>query len=844
MFWRRRRTPDDFAAEVRSHLELETERLVSEGHGPEAARAAARRRFGNETRVHERFYESTHPMWLDHLRVDVRAAARGIRRYPVAAMVAVISLGGGIGAATATLALRDTLFTLPPPLYAQPDALSVVRVNDPRRPFRAVSPPLYRAWADTPALAGRLAAATRARPVDARLDDRQETVSVRAVTANLFAVLGVQPILGRSFDTTLADDDEGRAPAVLSHRMWRALFDARAEVLGATIWIDGRAHTVIGVLPEHFWFAQLDQPIWTLADSAALAPEVPLDVVVRRDADTSPTALCDRLQAIAAEYVRGLPGTDRDLAVQVRDAGGTPIGEAMGAIPLFLVGAAVLLTVVIGATNVAILMMAQWTSRDHEIAVRASLGASRLRIVRALVAESALIALAGGALGVCVTLALRGLIVRNGGEFAAFNLSIRPAVFLGAAVITIVVGIVTGLVPALVQTRLSAYSPLTRLRVGDGVRQRWRHALVAFEISVTVALLVLVGTLVSASQRTFNADLGFDAAPILRVHVQNANGIDVAGVVARMSGLPGAVSAAASTSVPLGSTGPQQRIAIDATGSNGAAAERAVVGPGFFATLGVPLRAGRDFAADERTADARSVLVSEALASRLWPGLDAVGRDLWIEGQAHTVVGVVAAYASRTLQPARPVFYLPLVEACPTDMSFVIRAEGRPGLLREAVRREIVALASGHVVSGALTLQEIMQVGGKELFITTLPLAPLASIAMLLTAAGVYGVLAFAVSRRAHELAVRVAIGAGRTDVVRLVAGHSLRVVFAGLAGGIGTTLALTRLTQGTGGVFDSPGWAAFVVPALVVLVVAALATWVPLRRAVGIDPVRVLRMT
>ena len=277
---KRRRSPDDFAAEVQAHLELETDRLMAEGLDPDAARAAAHRRFGNATRVRETFYDSTRPLWFDQAWIDVRAALRSIARYPLAAGVAVLSLGVGIGAATATLALRDALFTNPPPLYANPAQLSVVRVHLPDRPRASVVPRLYRAWAEDRSLAGALAAASAGRPADARTGDRRADGG----RARRHGGSVPRPRRRACPRTTFAGTPAtGPPPVLLSHRLWQLLFDERPDVLGATLWLNDEAHTVIGVLPQHFWFASLDDPVWTLADIRTLAPETALDVVVRRE---------------------------------------------------------------------------------------------------------------------------------------------------------------------------------------------------------------------------------------------------------------------------------------------------------------------------------------------------------------------------------------------------------------------------------------------------------------------------------------------------------------------------------------------------------------------------------
>jgi predicted permease len=840
---RRRRTPEDFAAEVEAHLTLETERLASEGWSPEAARDAAERRFGNATRVREQFYESTRMMWVERLWIDLWGAARSVARYPVAALVAMVSLGGGIGGATVTLALRDTLHYLPPPLYAAPDQLSIVRLDFPDRMGALTPAALFQRWTDGRGGQATLAAASTGRPVDVRLADRLETTMVRSTTANLFSTLGVLPAVGRRFD-----DAPGGSPAtamvMLSHRQWLDWFGGRADAIGASLWLNDVSHTVVGVLPPHFWFGDLSEPLWTLADQRAYPPEVALHVVVRRGGPDTHAALQQRLQAAAQPYAAAQPAGQRDLRVRVSPMIGTPIGEAMGPNPGLLIGLAVLFTLLIGCTNVAVLLMAQWTARAHELAIRASIGADRHRLVRTLVAEAVVIAAFGGALGVVVTLALRGLAVYDGGEFTALNLSIRPRVFAAAGLVTLAAGLLTGLAPALYEVRRAAGNPLTSLRVSDRERQRWRHALVGFEIATAVGLLVVLSAVVSASRRATLADPGFDVAPLLSLRVQNSAGVDVDLVTAHLASLPGVRRAAASTAVPSGPAARPRQVGIDGHDAAGPGVAGASIAPGFFATLGVAMTAGRDFSASDRGAESRVVVVNRRLATLLWPGQSAVGRVLVVDGRPHDVVGVVADYAPGPLRAPPPMVFDPLGPSAPTDIQFLVRSDGEPARLRDVVRREVNALVPGNVVSRSFALQDVARVSGQEILVTAVPLLPLVAIAMLLAAAGIYGVLAFAVSRRGTELAVRMAIGATRAQVLWEVSWASVRVVAAGLAGGVSATFAITRLAQGRGGIFDSPGWTAFVLPVAIVAIVGATAVWLPARRALRIDPARLLRGT
>ena len=849
MFGRGKRNDEDFAREVQSHLELEADRLAAEGLSPEAARLQARRRFGNAGHAREAFYYSRRSLFFDHLKQDLRTALRGIRRYPIACTIAVLSLGGGIGATTITLLMRNALFMVPPPLYQDPASLYDVRSPTPDNQRRLVPAGLFRAWLDDDGIRDAVAAATAGRPGDVRAGDLIDVAAVRAATPNLFATLGVRPALGTSLEQWPAGGDP---PAVLSAGAWSRLFGMRQDVIGSSILIDGMPHTIIAVMPARFWFAQMDGPIWTRANANALAADTPLDVVVRRPSALSEAALVNRLRAGVDAYTGRLPSDQRQVRVTAQPIRGTPIGNNVGAFVIVLLTSAVVLTLLIACTNVAVLMMAQWTSREHEIAIRASLGGARGRIVRTLLTESTMIAIAGGALGLALTFALRGLATRNLPTAALHDLSIDPSIVLQSGLITLAAGLLTGVAPAFYETRRLHVNPLNAIRGSDRVRQRWRHALVVFEMATTVALLVTTGAMLSSYEKSVNSSPGFDTHAILSARVDDPKGVAPNAILDRLRSIRGVASVEVTTTVPFIAMGPQQRVTADAATTAPVAARGGAIGPNYFTTLGVRMRAGRTFTEADAIGAEPVAIVNDVLANQFWATTNAsshgaaLGKQVWIEGRPHLVVGVVTGYSMTAIQPPRPLVFTPFaqLQPPPTRVQFMIRTASDAGPLAQTVRREILAMGGELTVAGVTTVDQIIQVIGQEIFVGTFPLFPLIATGLLLTAAGIYGVLAFAVTRRATELAVRIAIGATRRDVVRLVAAHSLRMLAVGSGIGIALTYALTRIAQGRGGVFDSPGWQAFVVPVVVIVVISAVATFVPMRRALQINPSSLLRTT
>jgi predicted permease len=844
----RKRSDEDFDRELASHLELEAEQLIEDGVPPEAAPTAARRHFGNVTTVRERFYEARRLVSIDRLAQDVRCAARNIRRAPVASIVAIASLAAAIAATTVTLMVRDIVFYQPPPLYQNPDQLSHVQIGRPDGPVMRFGNPvpaaLYRTWRDS---FGSSIAAASGQPGlrDLRTADRTETAPSRTVTPEFFPLLGIRALLG---DTGLvaASGADAAPRAVLSYGLWQRLFDGRSDVIGQVVWLDNQPHTITGVLPERFWFGDMDSPIWTRLDAQSLRPNATVGVIVRRPDGETPAMLEARLRTGLTEYTARLPAGERDLRARVRGVGGTPLGNQVAIALPYTLGASVVLTLLIACANVAILMIAQWTAREHEIAIRASIGASRGRIVRALITEAIMVAGLGGLLGVGFTLALRGVVLRGSGGGRFFDLSIDPIIFVQATAITLFTGLAAGLAPALYETRRLQLNPLRAMAGADRVRQRWHSALVVFEITVTIALLVVAASMIDGYFRATRVQLGYQSRPLMTARVDSTAGVPTAQILEVLQNLPGVAAAAAATTVPYATIGPRVRVSPDATESHAVLGERGAISPGFFSTLGVQMRAGRAFAAHD---GGRVAIVNESLAKRLFQGRDPLGNRVWIAGTPYDLVGVVADYVSNPLRAGElePRVYVPLpVE--PTKeaarVHFLIRAAGDPGPLAETIRRKVRDAVPGTTVSNASTIDQILSVMGQEILVGTAPLVPLIVIGMLLTAAGIYGVLAFAMARRSRELAVRVAVGATGRDLVRLVTAHTMRLILAGATAGIAVTFALSRVVRmngGAGSVWD-PGVGAFVIPVLLVIVIGAAATWIPARRALKINPAELLR--
>ena len=491
----RKRSDDDFDREIRAHIELETERLIDDGLTTEEARVAARRRFGNVTVVRERFYESGRLLWLDHLIQDLRCAARNMRRYPVASLVAVLSLAAGIGATTVTLTMRDVIFRKLPRTYQHPEQLSKIQVGSPASPIMPVGNPvpvaLYQRWRET--MGPSIAAYTSLGVREIRAADRTASVPVRAVTPELFAILGVAPSPGASFSASAHSRQRPAAGRSSAIGCGRSSSTSAPDVIGRVVWIDDEAHTVIGVMPERFWFSDMDSPIWTALDPRTLPPDARVGVVVRRPADATHAMLeaqaperARRLRAAAArrrasarrEGVRPRRHADRPPDV-VRPALRARHGRPADAPHRLRQRGHPDDRAVDGARARDRDPRIDWRQpRPHRALAPDRIGADR----RSAAASSASAS----------RFALRGCDRAQQRRAALFfDLSIDARIFLQTAVIALVTGIAAGIAPALYETRRLHTNPLRTIATSDRVRQRWRHALVVFEIAVTIALLVV-----------------------------------------------------------------------------------------------------------------------------------------------------------------------------------------------------------------------------------------------------------------------------------------------------------------------------------------------------------------
>ena len=799
---------------------------------------------------------------------DLRFAARTLRRQPGITAAAVVCLALGIGANTTAYSALDALLLHTVPAADDRGLVMLAEASaDTERDYDLVAPATLDDWRRASRTIGDVAAG-RWHDVNLTGGDRPERVTSYQVEPALFALLGARPRLGRVFT------DDGRtsgAPgAVLGEALWRSRFGADPAVVGRTVLLDGAPHVVTGVLDADFIFppgAQLWTPLRLTPAEAAERGTRSLRAIGRLRPGVSLAEARAELRTIAARVAAEHPATNRAWTARVEDANAS-IGADRRPY-LLAMQLSTGLVLLIACVNVANLLLARASTRGREVAVRVALGAGRGRLARQFLAEALLLAVLGGLAGVLValwgTLALR---VSLPAELLRYNpgwtrIGVNANALGFTAIVALVTGVLFGFAPALLGTRQSPGAILRGGRAAAGAppRLRARSALVVVQLALATALLVTTTLALRTFVHLTRADAGFDARPLLTMQLSlpEAEYDDSAAVRfyerlgARVGALPGVAAVGAVNVLPMEWF--ERATSVRAEGREPVSEHDAtptwrtrVVDAGYFAALGVPLLDGRALRADDRAGAVPVVVVSAAAARQLWPGEHAIGRRLRLGRDAtlREVVGVVGDVRHNPnmgLDPLHPIAYLPLAQRPTHDLSLVIRvAAGEPTALAAAVQREISALDRGLAAGEVATMPRILFAALSPQRATAGMFAIMGAIALVLAVVGVYGVIAYATAQRTHELGVRVALGATRGSVVRLVLRRGLWLTAAGiLLGAVGayaTAQSMAGILRGVSPT-DVPTYAG---AAALLAAVSLLAAYLPARRAARVAPSVALR--
>lgn len=786
-----------------------------------------------------------------HLLRDLRYAARGLRRAPALLIVGTLSLGVGIAAMTTLWAGIDTLFLRPLP-YDRDGTLLFVgtaeeRWHGPSSPSAMADFLDLRESATTVRLA-----AYRDRGVNLGRAPA-EWVAGRHVSGEFFDVVGVRARHGRLF--TGADESPSSEPvAVLSHGLWAERFGGDASVVGRSVAVDGEAVTVVGVLPEGFEFGFNSPDLWLPLRVDGAADRASRSVAVIGRMRRPLATVRAELATLAAGLATAYPATNEDrtfLANGVREEwfGGGAFGQ--GAVASLVAAALVLL---VACVNVANLLLARGAARSEEIAVRRSLGAGRGRLFRQLLAEAALLAAAGGVLGVLLSLAgLRGLrALMPGGLPRASEVGLDARVLGVALAVAALAALLAGVLPA-ARTLRSAPARVVGGR-SDGVRGgggRLRSVLVGAEVALAMVLLATTTLVIRSVELVHEVDTGFRTAGVVTFTVNlpdnhyaddDARRLAATRLEEAVAAVPGVVSSGVGVGVPARAWRSARVRRPESPDDEGQSVIVRYASPGYLETIGLaPLR-GRPLSPGDDAAAPAVALVNERVAGALWADEDPVGRVLHVGEEAVQVAGVVPDVREwGPTFPPRPTLYLPLAQWPSSRLDFVL-AGADEGTLITGARAAVTRIDPTLAVHGEAMLEDVIMGPAEQYVAMARLLAVLAGAALLLAVVGVYGSMAYAVARRVPEIGLRMAIGADAAAIRRMVLGGAGRVAGAGVA--VGLLLAFGA-SRGIGaflfGVGATDPVAFVAVPALLVAVSLA-AAWVPARRASRVDPMRSLR--
>ena len=856
--------------EIAFHLAMKEERLRARGLSPDEARLAARRRFGDVGRI----ADECRAIDTEHVRVrrrteilgsiwqDMRYGARSLLHAPAFAAAALLTLALGIGATTAVFSVVNGVLLRPLP-YAAPERLvqlweTSTRTPGDRNPISVLN---YRDWAArSRSFASTVAYAYNLFTVSG--DGAPQQIQGAQTLGDLTSVLGVRPLIGRGIDAS----DERAYTVVIGEGLWRARYGADPGTIGGTIRMNGQPYTIVGVMPATFKFPRPDVELWTGYATILTRPEWAGQrgrrfqrAVARLRPGVSVAAASAELDGIArrlaSEYPDDNPGAGA-VAVPLHEQ---IVGDVRPAL-LVLMGA-VGCVLLIAAANVAHLLLARTAARGRELSLRAALGAGRARVVQQLLTESIVLAAVGGMGGVLLAhagvAALRALSPESIPRLDDVRVDGWALAF--AAIAVVVTGTLVGLIPAL---RGARYDLAASMREGTRGGGRRRHTtqgvLVAAEVAASLVLLVGAGLFLRSFQRLSAVDAGVESSGVVAMLAaasptkypepeQQRAVFDR--ITERVATIPGVQSVGLCDCRPPSYARSAGSVQIEGSATDARELPNAFqvrAGANLFAALRIPVLAGRAFTTADRAGAPLVVVVNRAFTRRHL-GTDAagaVGRRVSFGGDDwRTIVGVVDDVRYNGLAaPADPTVYYPFAQDPFLGMEMFVRTTGDPLRLVPAIRRAVLDVDAELPISRVAALEaDVARSIDRDRFNTTL-LALFATIAFALAAIGIYGVVSYGVTQRRHEMGVRVALGAQRRDVVRLIVVRALRPVAAGVAIGLVAAVAATRVAQGLLYGTSPHDPATYGAMAALLLAVGALAAYAPSRRAATADPVLALR--
>jgi len=870
--FRRNAVETELGEELIFHFENEVEKYKRAGMSEDEARRRARMVFGGQEQVKEDCREARGTSFIEATLQDIRYAARQLAGHPTFAVVIILTLALSIGANSAIFSVIDSVLLKSLP-YPQPERLVRIFLTNATYPKFALNPFDFRDYRARGKSFDGLAAITR--------DDLQLSGGSGAplmlngfrITSGYFRVLGLRPELGREFDEK-AELAGNQQQVILSDRLWRAQFGAAKDIVGRKITLNDQPFTVVGVMPRgtehpgneyHSLVYGNDVDVWwpfTFEGNPAQRGSHYIEGFGRlKDGVTAEQAQSE-MNAIMAQLGREYPN-DAHWHVMVNPLYREVVGSSQRMLWVLL--GAVGMVLLIACANAANLLLARASARQRELAVRLALGAQRSRLVRQLLTESLLIALVGGTLGLAMAVGgVKALVSFLPSDFPrAHEIHVSAPVFAFTFLISAATGILFGLIPAIQASRTDPRQGLHeggRTATGSGRSSRLRNALVVSEVSLACVLLIGAGLMLRSLLNLLHLDPGFKQEHVLtaslslpeaqyKTSVMTSQFFDE--LTTKLSSLPGVESAGAGTDLPW--TGYDENTSLNVEGKQPAPHEEFharyhSATPDYFRALGVPLLSGRFFTkADNK--DAPTVLIiNRVMAEKYWPHENAVGKRVTFEDKPtekdwNTVVGVVGDVKDKpNSASAEPAFWWASLQVPYRNMSLAVRTASDQQLLVDAVRDEVKGLDPALAVANVQLMDEIVQGSVATPRFAFVLVGMFAGLAILLAAIGTYGVIAYSISQRTAEFGLRMAMGAQRSDVLRLVLMQAAKLVLTGTVLGIGLGLLLARVLKNLIYEVSPADPLTFSAVALMVIAIAVLACYVPARKAMQADPMVALR--
>lgn len=867
-FFRKQHWDEERARELQFYIDMETDENIARGMSRQEASTAAHLKLGNATRLREEIYSMNSIGFLETLWHDVCHATRLLRKNPAFTLVASVTLALSIGANTAIFSVINGVMLQPFPFPKQDRLMMLWEVNkDGTRSNTSFA--TFTDWKNENRSFSAMSAVGLWTPTLVTPEGSENLNGFR-VSSTFFDVLGVKLQAGRNF---MAEEDVrgNHYVVVLSHALWQRRFGASAEIVGKATNLGSQSYTVVGILPADFPSVFSFDPSKQTDIYAPLAYDATLPyacrscrhlrAIGRLKSGVSSTQANAEMNQISENLFREHPSEYSVAGVQLMPLKDYVVGDVKPV--LYALFGAVGFVLLIACVNVANLLLGWAARRQREVALRAALGAQRMRLIRQFLTESVLLSLLGGLLGLLLSIIGIHLLRKTGlGNLPRLqNVHIDGWVFGFSLGISVLTGLVFGILPAWSASRfgpdeaLKENSRATQTKEGG----RLRSLLIVSDVAFALILLTGAGLMMKSFVRLLEVNPGFDPQKVLTLQVSlfGTSYKEDSQVTAfyqqaleRIETLPGVESAAVVSQIPLGGNGDMYGIHIEdkpnPNPEDDPSGDRYSITPHYFHAMHIPLLSGREFTLQDTAGSSPVVIVNQTLAQSIWPGENPIGKRLRIgdpKSPAKTVIGVAGDVLHRSLNSSHTLqFYLPNTQMADSSIVLVVRTSINPAALAGAVRHEIAAVDPLQPVSGVSTMEEIVDASVMQQRFAVFLFMIFAAIALLLAATGIFGVISSTVTQRTHEIGIRMALGADKQSILRLVASHGLRPALIGAVAGVFASLGLSQFLTSMLFSIKPTDPPTFLLVTGVLAMVAAIACYLPARRAMRVDPIVALR--